>query len=78
MPRFSFSLRRAGGEAEVEDLDLPDVESARREALLACGDLLREMDELPQTRTAWEMQVSTESGKPIAVIRFSAEVFAEE
>lgn len=77
MTRFTFSLRSGAGNIEVEEIELPDAEAARREAIHACGDLLREMDGTFQPANAWEMEVRDDRGTRICVLRFSAETFAE-
>ena len=47
MPRFYFHTEDGQPQRDREGLELPDVASARREATLAVGDLLRERaDEL--------------------------------
>ena len=42
MPRFYFHTDDDDPQSDAEGLDLPDVATARREATLAAGDLLRE------------------------------------
>ena len=47
MSLFFFSLRSTEKPAEVEEIELPNPHSARREELQICGDILREMDGMP-------------------------------
>lgn len=75
MNRFTFTLRSGNGQTEVEEVDLPDAHAARREALHACGDFLREMDGVFAPSDSWEMEVADAQGKRICVLRFSSETF---
>lgn len=77
MARFIFNLRSGDGRLEVEEVDLPDAGAARREAIHACGDFLREMDGTFDPANAWEMEVTDDRGTRICVLRFSSETFVE-
>lgn len=77
MTRFTFNLRSGNGDLETEEVDLPDAGAARREAIHACGDFLREMDATFEAKDAWEMEVVDDQGKPICVLRFSSENFVD-
>jgi len=77
MTRFTFNLRSGDGGLEIEEVDLPDAGAARREAIHACGDFLREMDATFEPRNAWEMEVTDDHGKRICVMRFSSESFID-
>lgn len=74
MTRFTFIMHSRDGVTDSEQIDLPDVEAARREALQACGDFLREIDGL-HSADAWEMEVVGGDGARVCVLKFSAEFF---
>ena len=75
MPHFSFRLHCPGEPVEVEDVELPDPEAARREALQACGDLIREIDGFKKRLVHWEIEVVGEDGGNVFVLRLTAEDF---
>lgn len=75
MARFTFNMRSHGGLLEVEQIDLPDVAAARREALQACSDLLREIADL-HVSDAWELEVLDRDGRRICLLKFTAETGA--
>ncbi len=75
MAHFFFRLVCSGKAAEIEEVDLPDRGMARREALQACGDLIRDIDGLHERQENWEMEVTGEDGRRVVVIRLTAESF---
>jgi len=76
MTRFTFKLRSGNGDVEVDEVELPSACAARREAMHACGDFLREMDRTFTPVDAWEMEVTDEAETPICLLRFSFETFS--
>lgn len=75
MPQFFFRLHCPGEAVEVEKVELPDPDAARREALQACSDLIREIDGLKTRLVNWEIEVIGEDGRLVFVLRLTAEDF---
>jgi hypothetical protein len=78
MARFYFHIRR--GEELVTDeegVDLPDVEAARREGLLAAREILAEMVLHNEVVDGEEFQIANDQGVLVATIPFRS-VIREE
>ena len=43
MPRYLFHVHDRTSRLDEDSLEFPDLETARREALLTCGEMLREV-----------------------------------
>ncbi len=70
MPRFFFRLRSPGRAVEVEEVELPDRRAARREALQACSDMMREAN---GEAAEWDISVTNEEGHTVFALHVSAE-----
>lgn len=73
MPRYFFDLAHDGSSrSELEGVVLPDEMAAWKEATLACGEMISDLDGQLQPGTEWRMVVSDEEG-PLFVLNFWTE-----
>jgi hypothetical protein len=73
MPRFHFHVQDGRDVPDPEGTELPDAEAARREAISAAGEMLRDLDGKLPIGAEWRMHVTDEAGHPVPTLRFSAE-----
>jgi hypothetical protein len=75
MPRYLFHADNGAGYVEdAEGRDLPDLETARREALKSAGEIIAE--EMAEGRTDIRLiiYIAAESGEPLAALPVSVSV----
>jgi len=74
MPRYFFNVLNSGRTDDQEGIVLPDLESARREALRDVEDILRQnFATLDMGRQAtWSIEICDEKGTVLLVVPFSA------
>ena len=74
MPRFFFQIADGRHVRPAnEGIDLPDEDAAWREAITACGELIRGLDRDWKGGIEWRMNVTDETGAILFRLRFSAE-----
>jgi hypothetical protein len=75
MPKFYFHIRRDEEfMTDAEGVDLPDVEAARREGLLAAREMLAEMILHNEVVDGQEFQITDEWGVIVATIPFRSAI----
>jgi len=76
MPLFYFHVEDDRTVLDQEGIQLPDIEAARREAVTAAGEMLRNgSGAVVWSGKPWRMWVTHEPngrGKPLFTLRFSA------
>ena len=73
LPRYFFDVIDGFSLIDGEGTELPDLAAARRQAIQASGEILRDMAAKFWLGTPWRMTVRDEDRRPLFVIRFSAE-----
>jgi hypothetical protein len=73
MPRYFFNVHDGKDLPDHRGTELPDREAARREAMFAAGEMLKETGQDFLRDDVWEMHVTDEVGATICRLRFSAE-----
>ncbi|WP_371924366.1 hypothetical protein [Aliihoeflea sp. 40Bstr573] len=72
---YSFSVQHPHSPAESVDLDLPDDLSAWAEAVIACGDSLRDMNSRFGPADEWSITVTDQARTPLFEIRCTSKHF---
>ena len=73
MPRYYFHLRDGKDVPDEEGALLPDLTSARREAMRLAGGLLNDAAHAEWKSDEWSMKVEDETGRPLFTFVFSAQ-----
>jgi hypothetical protein len=73
MPRFSFHVSQGKFSHPVITAAFENSNAARQEALSICADLGRDIFAGLTSDSAWQMEVTDDSGTPIFRLRLSAE-----
>lgn len=69
MARFYFHLQEAGKlHTDPEGTDLPDVDAARQEAILAARDILSEAIKAGKSKVAEAFVIADEAGRRLDVV----------
>lgn len=73
MPRYFFHVVNAARVRDQEGVDLPDLESARREAYKDIQDIKRQNFLMLDTTSwaAWSIEICDEQGAVLLVVPFS-------
>jgi hypothetical protein len=75
MPRFFFHIAHGSRIRPADEgIDLPDDDAAWREAIIACGQLISDLDPDLNAGTEWRMDVTYETGTVRFRLRFSVDV----
>ena len=71
MARYFFNIR--DGQTPVDDggTELPDLYTARKEAIRLCGETLREVDGALGSDSDWRLEVTDDQSKTLFILRFS-------
>ena len=72
MPKFYFHVHDGTDSRDPVGINLPDVESARAEAITAAGEMLRDLGRRV-IADEWRMEVANETGRTVLTLRFRAE-----
>lgn len=70
MPRYFFNICYGSSIPDKEGTELPDAGAAWKEATIACGEMLRDLDGSLKVGPEWRMEVAEESGKVLFSLRF--------
>jgi hypothetical protein len=73
MARYFFNIHREGSGPDMEGEELPNDESAWREATIIAGDLFKDIDGTFRPGHEWSLEVTDERRNPLYFIRVSAE-----
>jgi hypothetical protein len=60
MPRYLFHVHDRTSRLDEDGLEFPDLESARREAVLTCGEMLREVPPCTVAGSWWFLWVTNQ------------------
>lgn len=72
MPRYFFHVHDGEDRPDFEGTELADLETARRQAVITAGCLLRDHAEHFWNGEEWKMEVSDDSGQTLFVLMFVA------
>jgi hypothetical protein len=72
--RYFFHVHDGTYLADIEGTELPDDDAARREAMAAGVDFLKDMGEKVWSGNVWQMRVEDETGKDVFSLVFKGEV----
>jgi hypothetical protein len=73
LPRYFFHLRDSSEFIDHEGVDLPSIDEARAQAVVAAGEALRDLDGRFWQSGEWRMWVTNENGATVFTLKFSAE-----
>ena len=71
MARYFFNVHDGTNLQDHEGLELPDLRAVRSEAIMAAGEILRDVHGA-LGEEEWVMEVTRESGQLVLTLRFSA------
>ena len=69
MPKYRFEFADDGRQ-QIPDVELPNDQAARAEAMNSAKDLVKEAALKDETRAGWAVRVFKESGQQIAEVHF--------
>lgn len=75
MPRYFFHSRYKRYLPDEEGIELPDLDSAWKQASQMVGQILRDLDGKLEPGREWRMDVTDEDGTVLFALRFSAEFY---
>ena len=78
MPRYFFNLQDGRSAPDQEGTELPDIETARAEAVRLSGEVLRDTGAKFWEHPDWRLDVLDESGRTLFTLRFLAEERADD
>ena len=73
MPRYYFHVRDGHEALDQEGVELAGIEKARALAIVASGEMLRDLGGRFWDSGEWRMWVMDESGATVCELKFSAE-----
>lgn len=73
MPRFFFNVVDGYDQRDLDGTELPDLDTARAEAIRLSGEILKEMGIEFWHHTDWNLIVEGEGREALFTLRFSAE-----
>jgi hypothetical protein len=73
MARYFFNVHHDGSGPDMEGEELPDNETAWREATIIAGELFKDIDGRFRPGHEWALEVTDERRNPLYFIRVSAE-----
>jgi hypothetical protein len=73
MARYFFNVHHEDSRPDMEGEELPDDETAWREATIIAGELFKDIDGKFRPGHEWSLEVIDERRNPLYFIRVSAE-----
>jgi hypothetical protein len=73
MPRYFFNVHHESASIDTVGKELPDKHAARKEATVATGETICDIDGRLQPGREWRLEVTDEFANPLYVIHVSAE-----
>ena len=70
MPRYYFHVRDGLYSPDEDGTDLPDLQSAKRQAVAVAGELLRDSKSGFSNEEDWQLDVVGETGSRLLILRF--------
>ena len=75
MPIYHFEVIHNGsGTGPHEGIDLPDMDAAWKEATIAFGQMVRDLDGSLQPGSDWSIEIQDENRRPLRYISLAAGV----
>jgi hypothetical protein len=71
--RYFFNVHDGHDLPDHGGTELPNRDAAHRQAIVAAGEMLRELEREFLASDVWEMHVTDEAGKTVCRLKFSAE-----
>jgi|tagenome__1003787_1003787.scaffolds.fasta_scaffold18843817_2 hypothetical protein len=71
MPRYFFHVHDGKERPDRDGIEMADPREARAQAVVACGEALRDLDGAFWKNGEWRMQVADEKGATVCVLTFS-------
>jgi hypothetical protein len=72
MPRFYFHVRDGRDFIDDEGHELPSLDEAREQAVIAAGEAIRDLGKRFWAGEEWRMDVADESGETVCSLTFSS------
>ena len=73
MPRYFFHTFNGHPFPDMDGIELPGLEEARRQAVRTAGEIIRDSGSESWRRPDWHMEVIDGVGQPMLWLRFSVE-----
>ena len=73
MPRFFFNVRDHQDILDPEGVELSGRQEARAQAVVACGEMLRDLGDEFWGEAEWRMWVTDDAGKTVCALRVVSE-----
>jgi hypothetical protein len=71
MPRYFFHVRDSSEHIDEDGVELPSLDEARSQAVVAAGEALRDLDGKFWNGEDWRMWVNDETGATVCTLRFT-------
>ncbi len=73
MARYYFNIYDGQTPADDDGTELPDVYTARKEAIRLCGEILREVRCSFDSESDWRLEVTDDHDNRLFILRFSVD-----
>ena len=73
MPRYFFHVDHHESEPDGEGSELPDIQTARAQAVRLCGEMIQELDGTFWKAPLWQLKVTDHDQRLLFTLTFSAE-----
>ena len=70
MPRYYFHVRDSRDIPDNEGIELPGPKEARDQAVIACGEALKDLGREFWKSEEWTMTVTDEAGETVCTLNF--------
>lgn len=68
VPLFRFSVQEGSQRPEMDMIELPDMRTAKSEAVILAGNMLKDIDGAFWQDSHWRLEVTTEDGLVLLTI----------
>jgi hypothetical protein len=75
MPRYFFHVHDGVDRPDRDGTVLPGPGEAASQAIVVCGEMLKDLDGAFWRARHWRMEVADDQGKAICALTFSGELF---
>ena len=73
MPRYFFHVSHNSTHPDTEGTELSDIYAAQAEAVLLCGEMIREIDNTFWESPLWQLRVTSQDQRLLFTLTFSGE-----
>ncbi len=73
MPRYFFHVRDSAEFIDEEGVELPSLEEVRKQAVVASGEAIKDLDGNFWNGQQWHMWVTDETGATVCTLHFTGE-----